>query len=55
MEKAREARALQGRMGNPPQGDFEQMVRDRVITDLPITSLDAQHAPAIFGKKNLQQ
>ena len=25
-------------------------MRDTVIMDLPITSCDAQHAPAIFGK-----
>ena len=31
VEKTRGARALQERLGNLPQGEFEQMVRDRVI------------------------
>ena len=37
-------------MGNPPQREFEDMVGNKLITDLNINSSDAQCTSIVFGK-----
>lgn len=47
--KAKEARRLQGMIGNPTDKDFEGMVREQLITNCPVTVHDIKNATCIFG------
>jgi len=42
--KAKEARRLQGMVGNPTDKEFKGMVRDKLITNCPITVQDVEKA-----------
>jgi hypothetical protein len=47
--KAKEARQVQGMIGNPSKGDYKAMVRGNVICNRPIAPEDITNARAIFG------
>jgi hypothetical protein len=47
--KAKEAQRLQGMVGNPTDKEFKGMVRERLITDCPVTVQDVENANHIFG------
>jgi hypothetical protein len=43
IKKAQEARRLQGMIGNPTEREFEGMVREKLITNCPVTVHDIQN------------
>jgi hypothetical protein len=47
--KAKEAQRLQGMVGNPTDKEFKGMVRERLITDCPVTVQEVENANRIFG------
>jgi hypothetical protein len=47
--KAKEARRLQGMVGNPTDKEFKGMVRERLITICPITVQDIENANRVLG------
>ncbi len=47
--KAKKARRLQGMVGNPTDREFNGMVREKLITNCPITVQDVENANTIFG------
>jgi len=47
--KAKEARRLQGMIGNPTDKEFKGMVREKLITNYPVTVQDVENANRIFG------
>lgn len=47
--KAHEARRLQAMLGNPSARDYEGMVREKLITNCPVTVTDVKNAQTIFG------
>ena len=47
--KAKEARRLQGMVGNPTDKEFKGMVCERLITNCPVTVQDVENANRIFG------
>ena len=47
--KAKEARRLQGMVGNPTDKEFKGMVREKLITNCPVTVQDVENANRIFG------
>ena len=49
IEKANEARRLQGMIGNPTEREFEGMVREKLIANCPVTVQDVHNANRIFG------
>ncbi len=49
IEKAQEARRLQGMIGNPIERDFVGMVREKLIANCPVTVRNIQNANQIFG------
>ena len=49
LEKAKEARRLQGMVGNPTEHEFVGMVREKLIANCPITVRDVDNANRIFG------
>ncbi len=56
--KAKEARRLQGMVGNPTNREFKGLVREKLITNFPITVQDAENAvslvlisPTLGGKQ----
>ena len=49
LEKAKEARRLQGMIGNPTEREFIGMVREKLIANCPITVRDVDNANRIFG------
>ena len=49
LEKAKEARRLQGMIGNPTEREFVGMVREKLIANCPITVHDVDNANRIFG------
>ncbi len=48
-DKAQEAQRLQGMVGNPTDKEFKGMVRERLITNCPITVQDVENANRIFS------
>jgi hypothetical protein len=49
IEKAKEARRLQGMIGNPTEKELEGMVREKLIANCPVTVKDIHNANRIFG------
>ena len=49
IEKAKEARRLQGMIGNPTEKELEGMVREKLIANCPVTVLDVHNAKRIYG------
>ncbi len=49
IEKAQEARHLQGMIENPTEREFVGMVREKLIANCPATVRDIQNANRIFG------
>ena len=47
--RAKEARRLQGMIGNPTDKEFKGVVCEKLITNCPITVQDAENANLIFG------
>jgi hypothetical protein len=47
--KAKEDRRLQGMVGNPTDKEFKRMVREKNITNCPVTVQDVENANHIFG------
>jgi hypothetical protein len=47
--KAKEARRLQGMIGNPTERELEGMVREKLIANCPVTVQDVHNANRIFG------
>ncbi len=47
--KAKEARRLQGMVGNPTDKEFKGMVCERLITNFPVTVQDVKNGNHIFG------
>jgi len=49
VEKAKEARRIQGMIANPTQREFAGMVREQLLTNCPVTVRDVDNANQIFG------
>ena len=49
IEKAQEARRLQGMIGNPTEKELVGMVREKRIANCPVTVQDVHNANRIFG------
>ncbi len=49
VEKANEARRLQGMIGNPTKREFARMVRETLITNCPVTVHNINNANHVFG------
>jgi hypothetical protein len=49
IEKAKEARRLQGMIGNPTERELEGLVREKLIANCPVTVQDVHNANRIFG------
>lgn len=49
VKRAIKARKLQAMLGSPAKGDFEAMVRGKLIDDCPVDVSDLQNAHTIFG------
>jgi hypothetical protein len=49
IEKAKEARRLQGMIGNPTEKELVGMVREKLITNCPVTVQVVHNANQIFG------
>ncbi len=49
VERAREARCIQGMIANPTKRKFAGMVREKLLTNCPITIRDVENANQIFG------
>ena len=49
IEKAKEARRLQGMIGNPTEKELTGMVREKLIANCPVTVQDVHNANRIFG------
>jgi len=47
--KAKEARRLQGMVGNPTNKEFKGIVCEKLITNCPVTVQDVENANCIFG------
>ncbi len=47
--KAKEARRLQGMVGNPTDKEFKGMVCEKLITNCPVTVQDVENVNCIFG------
>ncbi len=47
--KAKEAQRLQGMIGNSTDKEFKGMVREKLITNCPVTVQDVENANRIFG------
>ncbi len=62
IERAKEARRIQGMIANPTEKKFAGMVRERLLTNCPVTVRDVDNANRIFvptsltsGEKRLGQ
>ena len=49
IEKATEARRLQGMIGHPTEREFTGMVREKLITNCPVTVHDINNANLMYG------
>ncbi len=49
VERAREAQRIQGMIGNPTEREFAGMVREKLLTNCPITVCDVENANQFFG------
>ena len=49
LEKVKEARRLQGMVGNPTEREFVGMVREKLIANCPVIVHDIDNANRIFG------
>ncbi len=49
VKRAREARRIQGMIANPTEREFAGMVREKLLTNCPITVHDVENANQIFG------
>jgi hypothetical protein len=49
IEKAQEARRLQGMIGNPTKRELAGMVHEKLIANCPVTVQDVHNANRIFG------
>jgi hypothetical protein len=49
VERAREARRIQGMIANPTKREFAGMVREKLLTNCPITVRNVENANQIFG------
>ncbi len=49
VERAREARRIQGMIANPAEREFARMVREQLLTNCPVTVRDVDNANRIFG------
>jgi hypothetical protein len=49
VEKAKEARRIQGMISNPTEREFAGMVREQLLTNCPVTVRDVDNANQIFG------
>jgi hypothetical protein len=49
IKKAQETRRLQGMIGNPTKQEFAGIVREKHITNCPVTVQDVRNAHQIFG------
>ncbi len=49
VERAREARRIQGMIVNPTEREFAGMVREQLLTNCPVTVRDVDDANQIFG------
>jgi hypothetical protein len=49
IERAKEARRIQGMIANPTEKEFAGMVHERLLTNCPITVRDVDNANRIFG------
>ena len=47
--KAKEARRLWGMIGNPTNKEFKGMIREKLITNRPVTVQDVENSNHIFG------
>ncbi len=49
VERGREARRIQGMIANPTEREFAGMVREKLLTNCPITVPDVETTNQIFG------
>ncbi len=49
VERAREARHIQGMIANPTEREFAGMVCEQLLTNCPVTVRDVDNANQIFG------
>jgi hypothetical protein len=49
IKKAKEARRLQGKVGNPTEKEFTGMVCEKLMTNCPVAVQDVDNANRIFG------
>jgi len=49
IEKSKEARRLQGMIGNPTEKELAEMVHEKLIANYPVTMQDVHNANRIFG------
>ncbi len=49
VERAREARRIQEMNANPTEREFSGMVREKLLTNCPITIREVDNANQIFG------
>ena len=50
VDKAKEARHIQGMIANPTEREFAGMVREQLLTNCPVTVRDVDNADQIFGR-----
>jgi hypothetical protein len=49
VERAREARRIQGMIANPTEREFAGKVHEQLLTNFPVTVRDIDNANQIFG------
>jgi hypothetical protein len=49
IERAKEARCIQGMIANPTEREFAEMVHEQLLTNCPVTMRDVDNANRIFG------
>ncbi len=50
IERAREARRIQGMITNPTEREFSAMMREKLLANCPVTVQDVNNAHHIYGR-----
>ncbi len=50
IERAREARCIQGMIANPTEREFSAMVCEKLLANCPVTIQDVNNAHQIYGR-----
>ncbi len=50
IERAREARQIQGMIANPTEREFNAMVHEKLLANCPVTLQDVNNAHHIYGR-----